>query len=166
MLPWIRQQAFKRQADGKTLFDFPATAIMCYQNGTSPYPHHITIRKCIVHDCGGGGISTQTTDYITIEETPCTTRLVFPVRLRGSRWLEFQITITTTTNYRVFVRRNQLLFKQELHPPFKGRQPFPTRRGEGIIIDHSGRHGRQLSWPIRGGCCSKTTWCSTTAETA
>jgi parallel beta-helix repeat protein len=125
--------AFSDRADGNNCLT-SGNGIMCYQNGTSPYPHHITIRKCIVHDCGGGGISTQTTDYITIEENTVYNNAWYsPYDCSGISLGWNSNYDNDTTNYRVFVRRNSCFSNKNCIPAIQGGT-VPTD-GEGIIID-------------------------------
>jgi parallel beta-helix repeat protein len=125
--------AFAARADGNNCLT-SGNGIMSYQNGTSPYPHHIIIRKCIVHDCGGGGISTQTTDYITIEQnTVYNNALYSPYDCSGISLGWNSNFDSDTTHYRVFVRRNLCFSNKNCIPAIQGGT-VPTD-GEGIIID-------------------------------
>jgi parallel beta-helix repeat protein len=125
--------AFGDRADGNNCLT-SGNGIMCYQSGTSPYPHHIAIRKCIVHDCGGGGISTQTTDYITIEENTVYNNAWYsPYDCSGISLGWNSNYDNDTTNYRVFVRRNSCFANKNCIPAIQGGT-VPTD-GEGIIID-------------------------------
>ncbi len=125
--------AFADRTDGNNCLT-SGNGIMSYQSGTSPYPHHIVIRKCSVHDCGGGGISTQTTDYITIEENTVYNNAWYsPYDCSGiSLGWNFNYD-NDTTDYKVFVRRNRCFSNKNCIPAIQGGT-VPTD-GEGIIID-------------------------------
>jgi parallel beta-helix repeat protein len=125
--------AFADRADGNNCLT-SGNGIMSYQSGTSPYPHHIVIRRCIVHDCGGGGISTQTTDYITIEENTVYNNAWYsPYDCSGISLGWNSNYDNDTTNYKVFVRRNICFSNKNCIPAIQGGS-VPTD-GEGIIID-------------------------------
>ena len=125
--------AFADRTDGSNCLT-SGNGIMSYQSGTSPYPHHIIIRKCIVHDCGGGGISTQTTDYITIEENTVYNNAWYsPYDCSGISLGWNSNYDNDTTNYKVFVRRNICFSNKNCIPAIQGGS-VPTD-GEGIIID-------------------------------
>ena len=125
--------AFADRADGNNCLT-SGNGIMSYQSGTSPYPHHIVIRKCIVHDCGGGGISTQTTNYITIEQNTVYNNAWYsPYDCSGISLGWNSNYNNDTTNYRVFVRRNICFSNKNCIPAIQGGT-VPTD-GEGIIID-------------------------------
>jgi parallel beta-helix repeat protein len=125
--------AFAARTDGNNCLT-SGNGIMSYQSGSSPYPHHIVIRKCFVHDCGGGGISTQTTDYITIEENTVYDNAWYsPYDCSGISLGWNSNYGNDTTNYRVFVRRNRCFANKNCIPAIQGGS-VPTD-GEGIIID-------------------------------
>ena len=125
--------AFADRADGNNCLT-SGNGIMSYQSGTSPYPHHIVIRKCIVRDCGGGGISAQTTDYITIEQNTVYNNAWYsPYDCSGISLGWNSNYDNDTTHYRVFVRRNQCFSNKNCVPAIQGGT-VPTD-GEGIIID-------------------------------
>jgi parallel beta-helix repeat protein len=125
--------AFADRADGNNCLT-SGNGIMSYQSGTSPYPHHIIIRKCIVHDCGGGGISTQTTDYITIEENTVYNNAWYSPYDCSGISLGWNYNFDDdTTDYKVFVCRNMCFANKNCIPAIQGGT-VPTD-GEGIIID-------------------------------
>jgi parallel beta-helix repeat protein len=125
--------AFAARADGNNCLT-SGNGIMSYQSGSSPYPHHIVIRKCIVHDCGGGGISTQTTDYITIEQNTVYNNAWYsPYDCSGISLGWNSNFDNDTTHCRVFVRRNICFGNKNCIPAIQGGA-VPTD-GEGIIID-------------------------------
>jgi parallel beta-helix repeat protein len=125
--------AFADRADGNNCLT-SGNGIMSYQSGTSPYPHHIVIRKCIVHDCGGGGISTQTTDYITIEENTVYNNAWYSPYDCSGISLGWNYNFDNdTTDYKVFVCRNICFSNRNCIPAIQGGT-VPTD-GEGIIID-------------------------------
>lgn len=125
--------AFADRADGNNCLT-SGNGIMSYQSGTSPYPHHIIIRKCIVHDCGGGGISTQTTDYITIEENTVYNNAWYSPYDCSGISLGWNYNFDNdTTNYKVFVRRNICFSNKNCIPAIQGG--IISTDGEGIIID-------------------------------
>ena len=125
--------AYAERADGNNCLT-SGNGIMSYQGGTSPYPHHIVIRKCMVHDCGGGGISTQTTDYITIEENTVYNNAWYsPYDCSGISLCWNYNFDNDTTGYKVFVRRNICFANKNCVPAIQGGT-VPTD-GEGIIID-------------------------------
>ncbi len=125
--------AFADRADGNNCLT-SGNGIMSYQNGASPYPHHIVIRKCTVHECGGGGISTQTTDYITVDENTVYNNAWYsPYDCSGISLGWNSNYDNDTTNYRVFVRGNRCFSNKNCIPAIQGGG-VPTD-GEGIIID-------------------------------
>ncbi|HUI91915.1 MAG TPA: right-handed parallel beta-helix repeat-containing protein [Chitinivibrionales bacterium] len=125
--------AYAVRADGNNCLT-SGNGIMSYQTGSSPYPHHIAIRKCVVHDCGGGGISTQTTDYITIEENTVYNNAWYSPYDCSGISLGWNYSFDDdTTDYKVFVRRNRCYANKNCMPAIQGGS-VPTD-GEGIIID-------------------------------
>ena len=134
--------AFADRADGNNCLT-SGNGIMSYQSGTSPYPHHIVIRKCSVHDCGGGGISTQTTDYITVEENTVYNNAWYSPYDCSGISLGWNYNFDNdTTDYRVFVRRNSCFSNKNCIPAIQGGSRSYRRR----------RHHHRHSGRDRGQC--------------
>ena len=98
-----------------------------------PDPHHVLIRNNVVHDCGGGGISTQQSDHITIEDNIVYNNAWYsPYDCSGISIGWNSNFDNDTTHYKTIIRRNICYNNKNCVQAIQGRVPTD---GEGIIID-------------------------------
>lgn len=96
--------------------------------------HHIVIRNCYVHDCGCGGISSKSGDYLTIESN------VVRDNAKNNQWNCSGISmwhpnaIDDKDRFHLVVRGN-VSFKNECDIPFAPLGHDKPTDGNGIIID-------------------------------
>ncbi len=96
--------------------------------------HHITIKNNYIHDCGCNGISSRTSDYITIEGN------VVRDNAKRNQWncsgisVWLPVELDQKPGYHIIIRKN-VSFENECDLPFKpGGFDTPTD-GNGIIVD-------------------------------
>ena len=96
--------------------------------------HHVTVKNCYVHDCGCNGISSRTSDYLTIEGN------VVRGNARRSVWNCSGISIwhaiekDQEPGYHIIIRNN-VAFENECELPFSPLGHENPTDGNGIIID-------------------------------
>ncbi|HEY9825639.1 MAG TPA: right-handed parallel beta-helix repeat-containing protein [Stenomitos sp.] len=104
----------------------------------SQRPHHIIIRKNTAVDCPGGGIYSNHSDYLRIEDNTAARNSFYSPFGNSGISIYQSCDIDTATNTKIFIRRN-ITYKNENKIPFYFSDSDPSKRtisdGNGIIVD-------------------------------
>jgi len=97
-------------------------------------PNHILILNNVISECGGGGIATAWSDYITISGNTIYNSAWYSIYGASgiSTWENWSSDSSTT--YKMFITANRLFGNSELVPVFNNNPPEITD-GEAIIVD-------------------------------
>ncbi|HEY2858696.1 MAG TPA: choice-of-anchor Q domain-containing protein [Terracidiphilus sp.] len=105
------------------------------RNSTSNTPpHHIRILNNTISECGGAGVGTAWTDYVTIAGNTIFNSAWYSIYGASaiSTWENWSA--DTSTGYKMFITGNRIYSNSELVPVAGGNPPQITD-GEGIIVD-------------------------------
>lgn len=116
------------------------------RNGTSTVrPNHIRILNNIISECGGGGVSTAMSDYVTISGNTIYNASWYSIYGTSpiSTWEDWNS--DSSTAYKMIVTGNRIFDNQELVP---WEAAGKITDGEGIIVDSTRNSAYQASIPI------------------
>ncbi|MGD0630835.1 MAG: choice-of-anchor Q domain-containing protein [Terracidiphilus sp.] len=105
------------------------------RNGTATQrPNHIRILNNIVSECGGGGVGTAWSDYVTISGNTIYNSAWYSIYGASaiSTWENWNS--DSNTGYKMIITGNRIYGNAELVPVFDNNPPMITD-GEAIIID-------------------------------
>jgi len=105
------------------------------RNGTATVrPNHIRILNNIISECGGGGVGTAWSDYVTISGNTIYNSAWYSIYGASaiSTWENWNS--DNSTAYKMFITGNRIYANEELVPVFDNNPPMITD-GEAIIID-------------------------------
>jgi hypothetical protein len=105
------------------------------RNGTATVrPNHIRILNNIISECGGGGVGTAWSDYVTISGNTIYNSAWYSIYGASaiSTWENWNS--DSNTGYKMFITDNRIYANEELVPVFDNNPPMITD-GEAIIID-------------------------------
>jgi len=105
------------------------------RNGTATVrPNHIRILNNIISECGGGGVGTAWSDYVTISGNTIYNSAWYSIYGASaiSTWENWNS--DNSTAYKMFITGNRIYGNEELVPVFDNNPPMITD-GEAIIID-------------------------------
>jgi parallel beta-helix repeat protein len=103
--------------------------------------HHIRIKNCNVHDCGGGGIQVSGGDYITIEDNIVWNNAWYSVYANSGISIYQPYNFDATTDYKIIIQRNKSYGNDS---KVKWQVGCKFSDGNGIIIDDT-RNGQNTS---------------------
>jgi hypothetical protein len=97
-------------------------------------PNHIRILNNTISECGGGGVGTAWSDYVTISGNTIYNSAWYSIYGASaiSTWENWNA--DNSTAYKMFITGNRIYANAELVPVFDNNPPMITD-GEGIIID-------------------------------
>ncbi len=114
---------------------FNGNGISADGRGATSKPHHLVISNNKVYDCGGAGISTVQSDYITIENNVSYNNCWYTIYgTSGISLYQSWNFDADTSGYRNIIRNNRC-FGNRLYVPWIGLCTITD--GNGIIIDDS-----------------------------
>jgi hypothetical protein len=97
-------------------------------------PNHIRILNNIISECGGGGVGTAWSDYVTISGNTIYNSAWYSIYGASaiSTWENWNS--DSSTGYKMIITANRIYGNEELVPVFDNNPPMITD-GEAIIID-------------------------------
>jgi parallel beta-helix repeat protein len=101
-------------------------------NVTTDNSHHITIRNCNVHDCGGGGIAILGGDYITVEDNEVYRNAFYSFYANSGISIYQPYNFDATTGYKIVIQRNKSYGNDS---KIKWTNGCKFSDGNGIILD-------------------------------
>jgi len=108
-------------------------------------PNHIRILNNIIGECGGGGVSTAMSDYVTISGNTIYNASWYSIYGTSpiSTWEDWNS--DSSTNYKMIVTGNRIFGNQEFIP---WEAAGKITDGEGVIVDSTRNSAYQSSIPI------------------
>jgi parallel beta-helix repeat protein len=94
--------------------------------------HHIVIKNCKVHDCGGGGIAISGADYVTIENNETYRNGWYSVYANSGISVYQPYKFDNETGYKIIIRNNKSYLNDS---KVKWQVGCKFSDGNGIIID-------------------------------
>ncbi|OIP83987.1 MAG: hypothetical protein AUK44_03715 [Porphyromonadaceae bacterium CG2_30_38_12] len=103
---------------------------------TNTRVHHINVKNCTIYECGGGGIQTIQTDFITIENNVIYNNAWYSIYAPSgiSMYQNWNSDGSTDTNLIKNIIRNNKLYGNRMYVPWPSHSCQFTD-GNGIIID-------------------------------